>query len=142
MPFERTTCACAACVRCCTEQPGPLAPGQLERIAAYLQKPVRDVLGLFWRSPGALVKSLWSGETRMIGTITPRLRDGRCVFLDAHARCRIHAVAPFGCSHFDTHQSPEEWQRRGQWLYRAIEDNPAYQSLRATLPEATSWRPR
>ncbi len=140
--FERTTCACPSCVRCCKEQPGPLAPGQIATIAAYLQKPVRDVLTLFWASPGALVKSLATGKRWMIGTITPRMRNGRCVFLDADDRCRIHPVAPFGCSHYDTHMPEAEWTRRGMWLYRAIEDDPEYQSIRATLAPATSWRPR
>ena len=140
-PFARTTCACRDCTACCSRQPGSLAPGDLERIAAFLGKPVRAVLARFWASPGALVLNTTTGRTFRIGTITPRMKDGHCVFLDTLAhRCTIHPVAPFGCSHFDTHMSAEEGQPRGNWLAHAQQD-PAYQSLRRTLAPATSHHP-
>ena len=42
-------------------------------------------------------------------TLTPaRRQDGACLFLDEEDRCRIHSVSPYGCSHFDTHQTKEE----------------------------------
>jgi len=140
--FKRTSCACADCVACCHEQPGPLAPGDLEAIAAHLDRPVRDVLELFWASPGALVRDLRTRKERMIGTITPRMRGGRCVFLDADDRCAVHPVAPFGCAFVDTHMSMEEWHPRAQWLYATIEQSDAYRSLRRMLQPATSYRPR
>lgn len=139
-PFARTTCACADCVACCSRQPGSLAPGDLERIAAFLGKPVRAILSRFWASPGALVANTHTGDVFRIGTITPRLTRGRCVFLDATDRCSIHAVAPFGCAYFDTHMPATEGQPRGSWLAHAQQD-PAYQSLRRTLAPATSHAP-
>ena len=140
-PFERTTCACPDCQACCTSQPGSLAAGELETIAAYLGKRVADVLSYFWASPGALLGNSRTGETFRVGTITPRLRRGRCVFLDDANRCTIHAVAPYGCRMFDTHMQADEAQPRSLWLVRT-QATPAYQSLRRTLPAAASYKPR
>jgi Fe-S-cluster containining protein len=140
-PFERTTCACPECQACCTRQPGPLIPGQLEAIAAYLGKTVREASSLFVASPGGVMGNRATGAQLRVGTITPRMKDGRCVFLDRQGACRIHPVAPFGCSHFDTHMSGEEGQRRGLWMMRLQASDEAYQSLRRTLAPATSHRP-
>lgn len=140
-PFDRTICACPACTACCTEQPGSLAAGELEAIASHLQLPVRVAALKFWASPGALVGNRATGQTFRVGTITPRLVRGRCVFLDAEDRCTIHAVAPFGCRMFDTHMDAAEAHPRSLWLVRSQAD-PAYQSLRRTLVPATSHKPR
>jgi len=140
--FTRTTCACRACVQCCKEQPGPLAPGDLDRIGAFLQLTVPDVREKFWASPGALVQNRATGRTWMIGTITPQLVNHRCVFLTADDRCAIHPVAPFGCAYADTHMTEAEWQPRAQWLYHAVANDATYQAVRRALPAATSWRPR
>jgi hypothetical protein len=91
-------------------------------------------------SPGATVAR--NGALYQIPTLVPRRQEnGACVFLDDNNRCRIHAVAPYGCSFFDAHQPPaeaDERSRRGlaeiarqwtqaprtlyvllwQWLYR------------------------
>lgn len=140
--FTRSVCACASCVACCTSQPGPLAVGDLDRIAAYLGKPIVEILRSFWASPGAVVKNVATGRTWMIGTITPRMLRDRCVFLTADDRCAIHPVAPFGCAYVDTHMAARDWQPRAQWLYRSIEADVEYQSIRRALAPATSWRPR
>jgi Fe-S-cluster containining protein len=139
--YPRTTCACPACVACCKRQPGSLAPGDLERIAAHLGETVEDVRQHFWASPGALVMDTRTGRQFHIGTITPRLVRSRCVFLDEHDRCRVHPVAPAGCAKFDTHMGREEGATRGAALAREQQD-PAYQQQRAKLPFATSWSPR
>ena len=141
IPYARTTCTCAECVRCCHDQPGSLIPGQLETIAEYLGQPVRVAALLFWASPGALVGNTTTGQTYRIGTITPRLKAGRCVFLSADDRCTIHAVAPAGCALFDTHMSAKDAQPIGLWMARAQAD-AAYQSLRRTLRPADRSRPR
>lgn len=140
--YVRTACACAECVRCCHEQPGPLAPGDVERILEHLGVDATAASAFFWASPGAVVRDRLTGRTRMIGTITPRLEAGRCVFLDDADRCRVHAVAPFGCSHVDTHMPRAWWQGIASALYTAVERSDAYRALRRTLPAATSWRPR
>jgi Fe-S-cluster containining protein len=141
LPFPRTTCSCADCVRCCHDQPGSLAPGQLEAIAEYLQQPVRVAALSFWASPGALLANTQTGQTYRIGTITPRLKAGRCVFLSADDRCTIHAIAPAGCALFDTHMTAQEAHPRSLWLARA-QAQPEYQSLRRTLRTAERSRPK
>ena len=139
-PFERTTCACTVCVDCCHTQPGSCIPGDVERIAAHLGKPLRETLLKFWASPGALLANA-SGQTMRVGTITPRIVRGRCVFLDDADRCTIHPVATAGCAYFDTHMDLPEGHRRGLWVARS-QMSAEYQSLRRTLPAATVYRPR
>ena len=129
--FARTVCACPRCVACC-ERPGPLAPGDYERIRAHLGASDAVARTLFWASPGAVVLDRRTGQARRIGTVTPRAAGGRCVFQQADGRCGIHAVAPFGCAYFDMHQPPEVYMPRSSWLARAT-DTPEYQRLRATL---------
>jgi len=140
-PFERTICACAECVKCCYRQPGPLVPGDYERIKEHLGASDQDMRKLFCRSPGALVMNLRTGTARRIGTITPKRVAGKCVFLDENERCKIHAVAPAGCAYVDTHMDMEQGQRRGQWMARSQQDAD-YQKLRDTLPVAQSYNPR
>jgi len=137
--FSRTSCACKQCVACCERQPGPLAPGDFEKIAAHLGETPEVAKLHFWASPGAMVQNERGVQFR-VGTITPRLVRGKCVFLDEHDRCKIHAVAPFGCAYFDTHMSAVEAMPRSVWLVQATLD-AAYQDLRKELPFATSYKP-
>jgi Fe-S-cluster containining protein len=140
MTFKRTTCACTECVACCKRQAGALGPGDFERIAAALGEDAETAKAHFWASPGALV--IAGGEMRRIGTITPRMQDGRCTFLGPDDRCAVHAVAPAGCALFDTHMGFAEARRRGEWLVVQQHRDRAYQQLRSELPPATSWRPK
>lgn len=137
-PFERTTCACAQCVGCCKRQPGPLADGDFERIAAHLGESKEDAKRHFWASPGALVAGM--GKIFRVGSITPRFADGRCVFLGADDHCTIHAVAPTGCALFDMHMDRPTADARANWSMRSMMRD-AYQRLRATLATATHYNP-
>jgi Fe-S-cluster containining protein len=131
-------------VACCKRQPGPLAPGDIERIAAHLQVPIATALDRFWASPGALVRHTYDDGREVImriGTITPRYAAGRCVFLNAQDRCDIHAVAPAGCAYFDTHMSSREAQGRAVWFLQQVESDERYQTTRSLLPKATHWAP-
>ena len=139
--MPRTTCACPECRACCSRQPGPLIPGQLQTIAAHLGKTVREASAYFVASPGGRLANRATGAQLRVGTITPRMKAGRCVFLGPEGACRIHSVAPFGCSHFDTHMSAAEGHRRGVWMMRLQASDEAYQSLRRTLTPAASHRP-
>src|ERR1700741_4179349 len=125
-PFKRATCACAQCVECCRRQPGALAAGDYERIQAHLGISSQEMAKLFCASPGAVVMNSATGALKRIGSITPQRRRGRCVFLNESDRCTIHEVAPFGCTHFDTHMGLAAGQERGIWLARS-QDNPDYQ---------------
>jgi Uncharacterised protein family (UPF0153). len=140
-PFVRTECSCSECVKCCKRQPGPLAPGDFERIQKHLGASDEEMREKFWASPGCMVKDAF-GVTARIGTITPRYdrRKKRCVFLDDNDRCTIHSVAPFGCAYFDTHQSSVTAMPRSVWLARQQMD-PDYQRLRDSLPYATHHKP-
>jgi Fe-S-cluster containining protein len=100
--FPRSECACAGCVACCKAMPGMLIPGDVERIESV--QPELWPRQYLVASEGALV--VYQGQPMRIPTVVPAQKpDGSCVFLDDQDRCTIHAVAPYGCSHFDTHQS-------------------------------------
>ncbi len=113
--FPRSECACAGCVACCKAMPGMLVPGDVERIERTL--PTLWPSQYLVASEGALV--VYRGEAVRIPTIVPAQKpDGSCVFLDDQDRCTIHAVAPYGCTHFDVHQSKAESDARstaGLW---------------------------
>lgn len=138
--FERTKCACNACKACCKRQPGPLAAGELDIIQDHLGLLDDELRDWFWASPGCVLKDLTTGETMRVGSITPQRRRGKCVFLDDQERCTIHEVAPFGCSHFDTHMSAERAMPRSVWLAHSQMDS-TYQQQRAKLPIAQSYKP-
>ena len=141
MPFARTTCACAECVQCCRDQPGCLIPGDMERIAAHLGETLDEAKRHFWSSPGALLMDRQTGRQFRVRTITPKREHGRCVFLDEQDRCRVHAVAPAGCAHFDVHMSAAQAKPRSVEMVIRQQD-PAYQALRQTLDVATSYKPK
>jgi Fe-S-cluster containining protein len=107
--FERTVCDCRACKINCEFIPGFLLPSDIRRIALHLgySNPVEFALDNLLASPGAIVVD--HGQIRRIRTLAPaRRQDGACLFLDEEHRCWIHSVSPYGCSHFDAHQTDEE----------------------------------
>lgn len=112
--FERTECACSACINNCRRLPGYLIPADLERISRALgyKSIVKFAFDCLLASPGATV-ARHDGRIFRIPTLVPRRKaDGSCIFLNERGRCKIHAVSPFGCSFFDCHQSQEEANRR------------------------------
>jgi Fe-S-cluster containining protein len=119
--LARTTCACRRCSICCEHIPGTLAPRDLPTIAAH--KGHADP-GAFAREflsagVGATIK-LHDGRVISLPKLVPRSRpSGACVFYE-HGRCTIHAVAPFGCSHFDAHMTDAEFTRRSDALNGAL----------------------
>jgi len=142
--FSRTVCDCDQCKSCCKRQPGHILPGQMEKIADYLKQSLDEVKKKFWASPGARVQDSKTGLQYQIGTITPRFdrRKKACVFLTDDGQCSIHVVAPFGCSHFDTHMTGTEGQRRAVWGMTQILESDEYTKLRQTLPFAESYKPQ
>lgn len=142
--LKRTECACQDCQQCCRVQPGHLLPGQMEQIAEYLGQSIAEVKPLFWASGGALVMNSQTGRQFRIGTITPRYdrRRKACVFLTDEGRCRIHAVAPFGCAYFDTHQTADYGRQLSTWGLERIQESPDYKALRDTLPFADHYKPK
>ena len=111
--FARTECACASCASHCRVVPGYLMPADVERISRHLgyANPLSFASENLLASPGATV--LQAGQLRQLPTLVPRLQaNGACAFLDENSRCRIHAVAPYGCAYFDSHMSDDEATRR------------------------------
>lgn len=105
--FRRTICDCAECVAACRHMPATLVPDDLTRIAAAMAVDDFDawLLDHFEASPGPLVAA--RGELFRIPTIVPRLTAVGCIFLE-QGRCKVHAVAPFGCAYADMHMGPLE----------------------------------
>lgn len=136
--FTRTECACEECRACCKRQPGHLVPSDIQTISDHMGE---SVLPFLVASPGAVLGKVTEDGVELfrVGSITPRTvsAEGRCVFLEDDERCAIHAVAPFGCAMFDTHHRSDELDGQG---IKLIMDE-AYQSLRSTLPEATTYFP-
>lgn len=134
MKMNRTICACDECKACCKRQPGPLAPGDFERIAKYLGQTPEEAKMLFKASDGCVVQLRKTGELLRIGTITPKQKpNGRCVFLDQNDHCLIHPVAPFGCAYFDVHMAKPEADRRSVFLAGQQATSRQYQELRKSI---------
>lgn len=121
--FARTECACDECALNCRYIPGYLIPTDLDAIAAHLgyESVLTFALEHLLASPGATVMA--DGQVFQIPTLVPaRQVNGACKFLTLENRCAIHAVSPFGCSHFDVHQSKAEADRRSMNGLHAILD--------------------
>lgn len=119
--FNRTECACAECALNCRFIPGYLIPTDLAAIAKHLgyENVVTFALENLLASPGATVMT--NDEIFQIPTLVPtRQANGACKFLTVDNRCAIHAVSPYGCSHFDVHQSKAEADSRSIEGLKAI----------------------
>lgn len=135
MSFERTSCACDACVSCCHKQPGPLIFDDIQRIATFMRTTPDGLKPFLTPSKGSVLRAA-NGDIVNVGSITPKRNPvtGSCVFLDEQSRCRIHTVAPFGCAMFDMHMSHAEAEPRS--LYLALQMmHVAYVEFRHSLEE-------
>ena len=109
--YERTVCNCGECREHCRHRPGSLVPGDIKPIEEHLGEPIAGST-LFRLSLRTMV--IMKGELTSIPTITPQVKeDCTCVFLDNETgKCKIHEVAPYGCSHFDAHMDDREGHKR------------------------------
>jgi len=125
--FERTKCDCLKCQAGCKHKPGMLIPEDLRPLAAHLlDKPVGEVSDkeiitavaeVCEASDGALVQA---GARRFrIPTIVPRLTKSGCIFFE-DGKCKIHEVAPFGCSHVDLHMGRKDGDARSYKAHEQI----------------------
>ena len=63
---------------------------------------------------------LADGRTLTLPKLVPqRNPSGACIFYK-QGQCSIHAVSPFGCSHFDAHMSDAEFSRRSDALNASL----------------------
>lgn len=156
--FARTECACDECALNCRFIPGYLIPTDLDAMTAHLgyESVLTFALEHLLASPGATVMA--DGEVFQIPTLVPaRQTNGACKFLTKENHCAVHAVSPFGCSHFDVHQSKveaderslrglhaiaQEWSAGGLYarvwaiLHAMKRDAPAPQQARTLLQQA------
>ena len=95
---------CTRCGNCCTGDPGFVwvTDEELEAIAAFLGRPVREV------------RDLYARKSR--GRVTLRERaNGDCVFFDARKGCTVYPVRPAQCRTWPFWESnvatPEDWER-------------------------------
>jgi Fe-S-cluster containining protein len=105
-------CSCENCISACRRDPGRLIPGDVKKIAAFLNIGEKELLEHY------LVRIPAKGGSRRVhflapaklkasrflaapGTVVPDYYDeekGRCVFLAPEGACRIHEVKPFECA--------------------------------------------
>lgn len=129
--LERTECACPEDVAYCRGTPGQLIGSDIDALRGLLGEDA--LLDALQASRGARVEH---GERSWrVPTIRPRMRDGRCVFLGDDERCRVHAVAPFGCACFDAHMDPAESDARAWWGVAQIVSDERYLALHARLEQ-------
>lgn len=116
--YEPSSCRCAGCVDQCCSAPGILAPGDLERIAAYVGADAGEggrasgfaSVNFEAVEPMACIE-VSDNENKphvdelcgKVPWIRPRrhasgIRAGRCVFLTDDDRCSVYSVRPFGCA--------------------------------------------
>lgn len=98
--FEPSSCRCNECRQTCQTRPGFCAPGDVERIAAYVgMEPAGDFLQDHFRPLGGPLVTFGDAEPVNVPVIVPAQReDGSCVFLTADERCGIQPVKPLGCA--------------------------------------------
>ena len=82
--FNRTTCACVDCTKCCKRQPGPLAPGDYEMIQHHLRATDNEMKSMFVASPGAIIRDESGIEhffhrSSVRGAVFELLREGQRV---------------------------------------------------------------
>jgi Fe-S-cluster containining protein len=105
-------CACEKCVSACRRDPGRLIPGDVKKIADFLNigekelrerylviVPARDrTRNIRFLAPAKIKAARFLATP---GTVVPDYYDrenGRCVFLSPKGACTIHEVKPFECA--------------------------------------------
>lgn len=123
--YEPSSCRCRQCIAACRSKPGMLAPGDIERIAAYVgAEPTGEFVERSFRAADGEMATF--GEDRIkVPTIVPaQHEDGRCVFLTVDERCAIHPAKPFGCSRQNGCEPENE--RALEACFGAIADGEEY----------------
>lgn len=141
--MDRTSCTCEACVGACQHRPGWFLPGEVERVAAYLGKPLAQLfqedLAIDW---------LWSRvHQQYCYVLAPRLQQaeggreypaepgGTCVFLK-EGRCTIHPVKPSECAQMLHTDSMEAKSARRWAIAYAWKDDTQVAQLLGRVPQA------
>ncbi len=139
-PWPETSCSCDACKEACLNSPGWFLPGEVERLADYLNLTLEALFRKFL----AIGTTHMPDGSRRHGVMPHKLRDhkkpgalwtlaelaepGRCIFYD-HGKCSIYPVRPFECSRMiHSHRKEtkqlrqfivEQWTRGPLQIYEA-----------------------
>lgn len=115
-----------------------LTPGDAERMAKHLGVAMETLEESLAATHGPLVQK--SGPpvamAFRVPLITPKVEGGRCVFLQPDGMCRVHAAAPFGCSHCDAHMNREDVTQRSKVAIVAAMASPDYLAMHKRLVAA------
>jgi hypothetical protein len=120
-------CECQDCTLACKNNLGFLIPEDLARIATAIGLPmdgdefVEWALNSLLASEGVYIQRD-KYDTVQIPLLIPGtqdlqdLTDTRCQwYIDG--KCKIHAVAPYGCAMLDTHMTDEQYRNRKTYAY-------------------------
>lgn len=96
---------CNRCVNACKTKPGWFAPGEVEKVAEYLDISLAELfktkLGVDWWEADDFIDHdvflLAPATVGYEGQMYPGNPHGRCVFLGLDDRCQIHPVKPKEC---------------------------------------------
>lgn len=139
--WPETFCGCDDCKAACLNSPGWFLPGEIERLADYLNLTLE---ALFRKYLAVGITELPDGSKRH-GVMPHKFRDhkrpghvwtlaelaepGRCVFYD-HGKCEIYPVRPFECSRM-IHSHRKELKLLRRWVVE--------QWTRAALQPFEAW---
>lgn len=112
--IERTICGCGECSSHCHRAPGYTLPGEIAQIAEYLGKENVEQFTEEYFVASKRTRVLIGQDQYIIPTLSPRMENGHCVFLNDAGECSIHAVSPYGCAYFDAHQPQAEAYRNSR----------------------------
>lgn len=101
---EPTSCSCDTCRGYCQRKPGFLAPGDAERIAAYLRMTKQQLFERYLIIELSYDKSISvlapAAISQQPGSVIPASNEapGRCVFHTREGLCAVHPVKPRECA--------------------------------------------
>ena len=116
-------CSCEVCTSACSYNPGWFLPGEVERLAEFLECSVQEVFDVF------LCANYWiedEGQTYVLAPLTTEdqhraggkasfSKRGDCIFLH-EGLCQIHEVKPHECAWFDHRRSTSESANKHEFI--------------------------
>lgn len=106
--MSKESCTCKHCVGACTNHPGWMTPGQVERMAEFLKLTPQELFDQYLVADTYYDR--FDGSTLVLrpaqahdtpGTaIQGWKHPGRCTFLGDDNRCKVHQVKPKECADY------------------------------------------
>jgi len=134
------SCSCDDCKKACSHKPGWFLPGEIEKVADYLNIDLRELfdtkLGVDWwvRFPDDIYVVAPATIEMTPGSEYPGNPRGQCQFYK-DGLCSIHPVKPYECKeyhHEDTHGEvksrhefvSETWESQQDWIEKLLGREP------------------